>query len=175
MSWWHSRFWYLPIILVIAAGYICGTYLWFSCEYMGCFPFLVSNESRLILQLFGLGVIGGAMHCSVFFAKDYNVKVYGDKEMPTCLCFLGYLIQVIGGGITGVVLYVAVKAGVIAVLVGGSAIEINKFASWLIAFGGGYGTHHVKQFVNRFVKGTVTQNTQQTGKAEISPPLMKQN
>lgn len=153
MKWWLSRFWYIPIALVIASGYVLGGFIWIRYGFKadGNPPHVV--ELEYLVTLFSLGIVGGSMHCSVFFAKDANLKIYATERLPTVFDPFGYILQIIGGGFTGIFLYLAFKAGLVVILSGDSKAEISKYAAWLIAFSGGFGTHHVKQFVNRFVVG----------------------
>lgn len=153
MEWWHSRYWYIPIALVITTGYGLGGFFWFKYGFPvdGNPPHVV--ELEYFITLFSLGIVGGSMHCSVFFSNDANKKMYGAERLPTVFDPFGYTLQIIGGGFTGVMLYLAFKAGLVVMLSGDSDAELSRYAAWLIALSGGFGTHHVKQFISRFVAG----------------------
>lgn len=153
MGWWQSRYWYIPIAIVIAAGYALGGYLWMLYGFPGEQQTLNVAEQAYFVTLYSLGLIGGSMHCSVFFAKDANKKMYGNERLPTVFDLFGYALQIIGGGFTGIMLYLAFKAGLVVFLSGDSQASMSNYAAWLIALAGGFGTHHVKQFVSRFVAG----------------------
>ena len=137
-------FWYIPIILVILLNYIFCTYIWFAIEFLELFNNL-SSDAKHFIQLFVLGMLGGSIYTSIYFANDYNeVMEIAEKnkrleKAPAAIDFLGYILFIFGAGITGVVLYLAFKAGIIVMLVGSSEIEINKVATWVIAFSGGFG------------------------------------
>tara|TARA_R110001583_G_scaffold62452_1_gene183625 strand:- start:58 stop:699 length:642 start_codon:yes stop_codon:yes gene_type:complete len=122
------------------------------------------NEVTVIYlkQLFYLGLLGGAMHCSMFLAKDFNCY-HAEKQFsnaPMILDFTGYIMQIIGGGITGVLLIFALKTGLVVVTTG-SYDEVTDvpnvlipYSEWFVAFAGGMGTHHVKALLDTFLRKT---------------------
>lgn len=152
MVWWHNRYWYIPVAIVIGLGYCLGGYYWYAFTYLNYAPQIAEPEARYFIQLYCLGLVGGSMHCSIFFARDFNQKVYGSERLPTFLDFAGYGLQIIGGGITGIVLFLAFKVGLVVLLTGGNEqAKVSDYAAWLIAFAGGFSTHIVKRFIATFV------------------------
>ncbi|HFQ4956143.1 TPA: hypothetical protein ACGUP3_004313, partial [Vibrio vulnificus] len=153
--WWNNRYWYLPVALVIASGYLFGGYTWYATRFMCLFPSIVNPDGRLFIELYALGIVGGAMHCSIFFAKEVNEKILGNVELPTFLHFIGYALQILGGGITGIFLYLAVKVGLVILIQSSDSVQISYYTAWVLAFSGGFTTHLVKQFIAAFVSGSL--------------------
>ncbi|MFH4402830.1 hypothetical protein WMQ46_22960 [Vibrio diabolicus] len=179
MYWWHNRFWYIPVAIVIAAGYLLGCYIWFATQYLDLFG-SVSAEGRLFIELSSLGIVGGAMHCSIYFARDVGKKIRGDHDLPTFMHFIGYALQIIGGGITGVVLYLAAKVGLVVLIQSDSGVStISPYAAWLLAFSGGFMTHLVKQFISAFVSGSLKNENEPKAEDKSQennkPPQGKEN
>ncbi len=78
-TWWCSRFWYVPLILVILAGFVCGGHLTFNLYFNSELHSsgLYSNEqARYYLHLFGAEMIGTSLYCTFLFASDANAKMY---------------------------------------------------------------------------------------------------
>lgn len=155
MSIWNNRYWYLPVAGVIFSGYLLGGYVWYATRFLDFCPSVVTPDGRLFIELYALGIVGGAMHCSIFFAKDVNSKIWGNTQLPTFLHFIGYAIQIFGGGITGIFLYLAVKVGLVVLIQSTENVDISHYAAWVLAFAGGFSTHLVKQFIAAFVSGSL--------------------
>ncbi|MDP5031210.1 MAG: hypothetical protein NWQ54_17570 [Paraglaciecola sp.] len=160
---WGQFHFFLSIVVILLAYYYGLKYflhlLYQSVEIHNS----VAKDDRAITiiflqQLFCLGLLGGAMHCHVFIAKEFN-QYHRDKDIsnaPMAIDFLGYIMQIIGGGLTGVILFFALKTGLVVVTSGSTAqvtdmpATLTPYAEWLIAFAGGLGTHHVKAFLDKF-------------------------
>ena len=69
---------------------------------------------------------------------------------------IGYFIFIVGGGVTGLVLYFAMKAG-IAVFADAPGSDVSTFGAWLIAVTGGAGTQRVKKFLIHLAEKTTDQ------------------
>lgn len=164
--YWKSRYWYIPIALVIASGYGLGGYYWIEYGFPIDGKISKNVELEYFISLFSLGVIGGSIYCSAFYAKDVKKKIYGNKRLPNFTGPLGYMLTIIGGGFTGILLYLAFKAGLVVLLADPNA-ELSKYAAWLIALSGGIGTPYVKQFVERFVANATNQDRKKEEEATV--------
>lgn len=147
----YSTYYYLPISLVILAGYLVGLYGWYRC---GIAPEVIElNDVNLYAALFSLGLVGGAMSCSVFLAKDANKVMYGENtKLPNWVDVFGYLFHVIGGGFTGLAFYLVVKLGIDVATGNASATDLTQEAGWLMALAGGLATNRIKQFIVNLVE-----------------------
>ena len=155
---WIGKYWYLPISIVVATGYLIGLGLWFSLISDKIFAD-EPDHINLLLQVFSLGIVGASISGSVFLAKDANqklVKGENTSELPTFLDPIGYALFILGGGATALVLYFAVKAGV-AVFSEGTNTNVSTFGAWLVAITGGAGTQRVKSFLMRLAEKTTDQ------------------
>jgi hypothetical protein len=59
----QSYWWYIPILFVLIAAYGLGGFLVFGLHFMNWFPSLNNDTARLVLKLFGMGMLGAAMYC----------------------------------------------------------------------------------------------------------------
>jgi hypothetical protein len=150
-SYQYSTYYYLPISLVVLAGYLVGLYGWYRC---GIAPEVIElNDVNLYAALFALGLVGGAMSCSVFLAKDANKVMYGEStKLPNWVDVFGYLFQVIGGGFTGLAFYLVAKLGIDVATGNTSATDLTPEAGWLMALAGGLATNRIKEFIVNLVE-----------------------
>lgn len=177
----HSTYYYLPISLVILTGYLVGLYGWYRC---GIAPEVVQlNEANLYTAVFSLGLVGGAMSCTIFFGKDANKVMYGESEkLPNWVDIFGYVFQMIGGGFTGLAFYLIAKLGIDVATGNMTTAELTPEASWLMALAGGLATNRVKEFIRKIVEtktgddGKVMENEKKEnakvveGNRELSAP-----
>jgi hypothetical protein len=150
-----NHFWHLPIILVILFSYIFFGYTWFTFQYLDS-TLSLSKEAVLIVSLFSMGALGGTLYNSIYFAHDYNDSLHDETKniIPACLDFFGYAIYIIRSGLIAIIFYFLFKAGLFMILID-SKIEINSFATWIIAFSGGFANVKIIKFIDGFVKDTV--------------------
>lgn len=150
-SFQYSTYYYLPISLVVLVGYLVGLYGWYRC---GIAPEVIElNDVNLYAALFSLGLVGGAMSCSVFLAKDANKVMYGEStKLPNWVDVFGYLFQVIGGGFTGLAFYLVAKLGIDVATGNTNATELTPEAGWLMALAGGLATNRIKEFIVKLVE-----------------------
>lgn len=150
-SYQYSTYYYLPISLVVLAGYLVGLYGWYRC---GIAPEVIElNDVNLYAALFSLGLVGGAMSCSVFLAKDANKVMYGEStKLPNWVDVFGYLFQVIGGGFTGLAFYLVAKLGIDVATGNTNATDLTPEAGWLMALAGGLATNRIKEFIVNLVE-----------------------
>lgn len=154
---WKSKSWYLAIALVLIAGYIIGGYYWYGVQFLGLLPGIKSVEGRNILIVIFGGILGATMYCSWFFAKDANEKLGKDgkpEDYPTCVDPFGYLILILGGGLTAVILVAALKAGILVVSSDDKG-DLTREAIWVFSLGGGLATQSVKAFLIQLVNKTI--------------------
>ena len=154
----EGKKWIFPIALIIIISYFIFGYLWFSIEYIQNIKFLenISEKGKLVLSIFSMGALGGTVYVSIYFAHEYN-EVFHEKDkdnIPICLDFMGYIIYILRSGIIGIIFYFIFKAGLFMILTD-SKIEINSFATLLIAFAGGFANTKVIKFLDNFVRDTV--------------------
>ena len=58
LSKYQSYYWYIPVLIVLAIGYIVGGFLTFGIQFLNLFPSLTNQTARLTLTLFGMGALG---------------------------------------------------------------------------------------------------------------------
>ncbi len=134
-SYWN----YFPITLVIVSGFLMGGYLSFGIHYLKAFSFIENADGRLILSLYGVGMLGATTYCARFWAKDIEEVVYKNENfLPHFFDFIGYLTLILGGGITGVILFLLIKTGIgVSTTSDASKITLTGEASVLFAYIGG--------------------------------------
>ena len=148
-SYWH----YFPITLVIISGFLIGGYLSFGVYYLKAFSFIEDSQGRLILSLFGVGMLGATTYCARFWSKDIEEVVYKDQSfLPHFFDFVGYLTLIMGGGITGVILFFLVKTGIgVSTASDLSNIKLSGEASVVIAYIGGLYHFRVQRHLGRII------------------------
>jgi len=148
-----NSFWYVPVIITIAFGYIAGGYLSFGVQYLGVLPCITDEEARFVLMVFGVGMLGGTTLSSKYWAIDINEVFYlGKAEFkPHPFDFFGYLSMIIEGGITGLVLVFLVKTGLV-IITSHVDLEINLPATFLIAYCGGLFHFEVIDKLSKYAK-----------------------
>jgi uncharacterized protein YneF (UPF0154 family) len=138
MKKWQGYWCYIPIVICLLIGYLLGGYLTFGTHYLNALPQIHSQSARLILMLFGMGVLGATTYSSRYWASDIDEAVYeNDKFLPHFFDFIGYASMIIEGGVTGVVLYLLIKTGISIGVRASDTVELNLAASLLISYCGG--------------------------------------
>ena len=133
----QSYWWYIPIVIVMILGYGIGGGLVFGLHFMNLFPCLADPTARLVLKLFGMGMLGSTMYCTKWWAIDIEDAVEKREFLPHALDFFGYLTMIVGGGITGTVLYLAVRSGAILAIAEPSNAGLHLPFALFVAFCGG--------------------------------------
>jgi hypothetical protein len=134
----QSYWCYIPIVITILLGFSIGGYLSFGVVFLNTLSSLTNSVAREILVLFGMGMLGVSTYCAKAWATDINEVVYEEpKFLPHFFDFIGYITLIIGGGITGVILYFIVKTGIRVSVSSSSEVELTKEAMVLIAYMGG--------------------------------------
>ncbi|MCP4268708.1 MAG: hypothetical protein GY777_24530 [Candidatus Brocadiaceae bacterium] len=148
----QSYWCYLPIILIIFLGFALGGYLSFGVMYLKAFPFLTDNYARTIVALFGIGMLGVSTYCAKAWANDIDEVVYKEPDyLPHFFDFFGYMTLIVGGGITGVILYFLVKTGVGVSVSSTSEVNLTKEASVIIAYMGGLYHFRVQEQLGKVI------------------------
>lgn len=131
----HQSFWnFIPIIIVLCSGYIAGGYLTFGVRYLNFFPSLTNPMARLTLILFGMGILGASIYCLKFWSNDVCRVLYEDYiKLPHIFDFLGYTLTILGGGVTGVLLYLIARIGINLASNFNTVHEINFPAAILLS------------------------------------------
>ena len=152
----QSYLWYIPIALVIILGYGLGGGLVFGLHFLYWLPSLTDDTARLVLKLFGMGILGSTMYCTKWWAKDIEEAIAKPELLPHAFDSFGYATTVIGGGITGTVLYMAITSGALLTMAepttGGTRMTFALF----VAFCGGLFHFKVKDWfesaINKMLK-----------------------
>jgi len=158
-----SYYWYIPILVILFLGYGIGGCLVFGIHFMNFFPSLTDATARFTLKLFGMGMLGSTMYCTKYWAEDIDEAIKKPKLFPNVFDSFGYAATIIGGGITGTILYIAFKQGLVIVLNTSYNIEIKISFALLIAFFGGLFHFKVRDlFEKAFEKISKRNNTEIT-------------
>ncbi len=149
----YQSFWcYVPIILSLALGFLVGGYLAFGTKFLNLFPSLKNETGRLVLILFGMGVLGATTYSARFWARDVNNVVYEDKDfLPHIYDFFGYITTIVGGGITGVILYLVTRTGIGIATTDNIFPQLNLSSAVLIAYCGGLFHFRVQRMLSQVV------------------------
>ena len=97
-----------------------------------------------------MGVLGATTYSSMFWAKDVDEVVYKGKNfLPHIYDFFGYITTIIGGGITGVILYLITKTGISIATSASNFSKLNLASSVLIAYCGGLFHFRVQRMLSK--------------------------
>src|SRR5262249_5885556 len=99
----QSYWFYLPVICVLVGGYLAGSSLAFGVYFMNWLPAVTNSAARLILSLFGMGMLGADVYSSEYWARDIDESINEPSVLPHLLDGFGYATTLIGGGLIGVV------------------------------------------------------------------------
>jgi hypothetical protein len=164
--WMFGRGWYLAICIVIILGYTAGGLLPFGIQYLGYLPDF-PDPARFVLTLFGVGMLGATMHCNYFFAHDANMAMYSPAlKQPNFVDPFLYAMGIVGGGVTGLLLVLAVKAGFLLAVSSSVGSEMRFSSAILVSFCGGLATYRVRALFARFVE---TLDPKKDSEASLSP------
>lgn len=158
----RSLWWYAPIVFFVAAGYAMGGALSFGTAFLGWFPAVSSPAGRLCLQLFGMGMLGASMACSKWWSLDHDEALNDETVRPVALDWFGYATTILGGGITGVVLYLVVRYGVTLVVTESAGDNVRLGAAFVIALTGGLFQFQVQALLASLMQKIRTQVTAPT-------------
>lgn len=133
----QSYGWYLPIVIVMLLGYALGGALVFGVHFLGWLSPLSDPSARLVLKLFGMGMLGSTMYCTKWWAKDMDEAMTKPEVLPHLFDSFGYATTIVGGGITGTVLYMAFRSGAMLTMVDPATSTTRTSFALFIAFCGG--------------------------------------
>ena len=146
---WKSKYWFLPVFCIVILGYAVGLSIWFTAAFFDLFADL-HPEARLLVQVFGLGLVGAAVHSTIYFAKDANDVLYSlqecDTRTPHFLEPFGYCLHIISGGCTALALYFAFKVGLVVFSQSDQSM-MSQYGAWLLGICGGLGLQRVKSYI----------------------------
>jgi len=147
-SYWN----YIPIIICILLGYITGGNLSFDVKFSNALPFITDETGRFTLILFGMGMLGASTYCIRFWGLDIGETVYSREDLlPYSYDFFGYFGAIVGGGITGIILYLIVKTGIIVSVSSERIPEINFSVSIIISYCGGLLHFRIQNVLAKFI------------------------
>jgi hypothetical protein len=147
-----SSLWYIPIVIVLVLGYGIGGCLVFGLHFLNWFPSLTNDTARLVLKLFGMAMLGSTMYCTEWWANDIEEALKKPKILPHAFDFCGYATLIIGGGITGTVLYMAIRSGAVLTISNPSNTDINICFALVVAFCGGLFHFRVKKWMESVIE-----------------------
>jgi len=153
-------------VLVVALGYALGGAIAFGTAFLGWFQEVSDPAGRLCLQLFGMGVMGASMACSRWWSLDHDEALKDETVRPVALDWFGYATTILGGGITGVALYLVVRYGVTLVVTEAAGETVRVGAAFVIALTGGLFQFQVQALLASLLQKIRTQVTAPTGEAE---------
>lgn len=153
-----SYYWYIPILIILILGYGIGGFLVFGIHFFNYFPSLTDATARFILKLFGMGMLGSTMFCTKYWAEDIEEAMEESKFLPHAFDSFGYAATIIGGGITGTVLYIAFKSGIIIISATSCNLEISFPFALFIAFLGGLFHFKVKDLFEKAIDKILKKN-----------------
>ena len=133
----QSYWWYAPVVVALLLGYLVGAALAFGLYFLDWIPQLTSEVGRFTVSMFGMGMLGATTYSTQWFAKDMEESLSEPKYLPHFFDAFGYATTIVGGGIFGVVFFLALKlASVLAFSTDGSP-TIRPTAGFVVAFCGG--------------------------------------
>ena len=133
----QSYWWYLPIVIILLFGYVIGGTFSFGIYFLNMFSSLSNPSARFTLMLFGMGLLGSTMYCTKWWASDMEEAVKDKSLLPHFFDVFGYFLIIIGGGVTGVILYLAVRAGALLTISSTHTFEPRLPFAFVISFCGG--------------------------------------
>lgn len=107
--------------------------------------------ARRTLVLFGMGILGAAVYASAEWSPGSSEAGRGPGPAPESpvASAVAHLAVLAAGGVAGVVVYLAVKAGIALSLVGEVTPQIRFSVAVVLAFSGGFGTIHLRRALRR--------------------------
>jgi magnesium-transporting ATPase (P-type) len=166
---------YFPIIIVIAIGFFLGAYMAFGIKYMNVLHDQIhSAHAKFLLQLFGMGMLGGSTFCAYFLVNDLHETVYENSNFfPHFFDFASYIFIILSSGITGIILYLLLRTGIKVGVTNSSAVELSNSASLLIAYIGGYCAFKIQKQLNKITDSLFNERKQQNN-SDANPEKKQQ-
>jgi hypothetical protein len=101
---------YVPICLTLLAGYLGGAALAFGVHYLNWWSGLQDQSARIVVVAYGMGTLGATISSTRYWARDMEDAISKPEFLPHALDIFGYAFTILSGGITGIVLLMAVWA-----------------------------------------------------------------
>ncbi len=121
-----------------------------------------------------MGILGATTYSARFWAKDVNDVVYEGKDfLPHSYDFFGYITTIVGGGITGVVLYVATRTGIGIATSANNFPQLSLASAVLIAYCGGLFHFRVQQMLSQVIDKILKEKEQTASEKSESTKAMK--
>lgn len=79
-------------------------------------------------------MLGSTMYCTKWWAKDIDEAICKPQFLPHAFDCFGYATTVIGGGITGTVLYLAINSGALLTITVTNSGEPRVSFAFFVAF-----------------------------------------
>lgn len=122
-----------PEVSALTFGFLAGAVLAFGVRFLGVLPSLGDAMARRTLVLCGMGMLGATVYGSAVWPRRENPAC---RNAPLYRLAIG-LTAILGGGVAGIVVYLAVKAAIAGAVVGIGTPQIRFSAGLVIAFVGG--------------------------------------
>jgi hypothetical protein len=133
----QSYWFYAPIVMVLGIAYLIGGALAFGVHFLGWFAMLTEQTPRLILALFGMGMLGATSYSVRWWAKDMEEALRDPALLPHAFDAFGYAATIVGGGITGVMLYLVARGAAAVAVDSVSPPMLRPSVAFVLAFCGG--------------------------------------
>jgi len=114
-----------------------GAVFSFGVHFFGVFSELINPTGRFMIKLFGMGMLGASLYCSKWWCVDMECCLKDKSILPHMFDFVGYSTVIVGGGVTGIVLYLTVKLGITLTITSSQTVELRLPASLILGFCGG--------------------------------------
>lgn len=148
----QSYWWYIPIIFMLGLGFLIGGWFVFGVHFLNAIPQLTNKTARLVLELFGMGMLGSTIYCTKWWAVDIEEAIKKAEVLPHALDFFGYATTIIGGGVTGTILYLAVRSGSFLTITNTTDAEMRLSFALFIAFCGGLFHFKVRDWFEKAIE-----------------------
>ena len=157
----QSYWWYAPIVLALACGYLLGASLAFGVTFLGWLPVITSATGRYTASLFGMGMLGATLYAQQWWARDMDEALLKPQFLPHFFDAAGYVMTIFAGGVTGIILYLLVRFTSSAVLNAGNAVGVKTSAGFFIAFCGGLAQYKIHPILSEFATKLLRQEKQE--------------
>jgi hypothetical protein len=141
----QSYWWYAPIVVILCIGYAAGGALAFGVTFLGWLPVIGTADGRMVLAIFGMGMLGATMYATQWWARDMEEATHRPSVLPHCFDMFGYAMTIVGGGITGVVFFLALRLTSELVVSANELPPVRPATAYVVAFCGGLAQFKIQQ------------------------------
>jgi hypothetical protein len=167
----QSYWWYLPIVFVLFSGYTIGSLLAFGVSYLNWFAQITSAGARFTVVAFAMGMLGATLYSTQWWAVDMDEAIKKPQFFPHLFDAFGYALTIIGGGICGVVFYMALGLTSELVVTANDRIAVRPFAGIVIAFCGGLAQFRIRLMLTNLT-ASWTASVEKGGQANQTTPVV---